>query len=166
MKFNNPFGKNRSSFSKNMEEHLRMFVNKLHTIDAEFTDKLFDQFDTSILSSKDFVYMDPPYLITTGNYNDGNRGFLNWGVKQEKSMYQLMDNLTSRHIKFALSNVLNHKGRSNDLLKEYINARNYITVTHLNYTYRNSSYNTKNEESDEVVITNYNPKTYQVDTLF
>lgn len=166
MKFNNPFGKNRSSFSKNMEEHLRMFVNKLHTIDAEFTDKLFDQFDTSILSSKDFVYMDPPYLITTGNYNDGNRGFLNWGAKQEKSMYQLMDNLTSRHIKFALSNVLNHKGRSNDLLKEYIDARNYITVTHLNYTYRNSSYNTKNEESDEVVITNYNPKTYQVDTLF
>lgn len=166
MKFNNPFGKNRSSFSKNMEEHLRTFVNKLHTIDAVFTDKLFDQFDTSILSSKDFVYMDPPYLITTGNYNDGNRGFLNWGVKQEKSMYQLMDNLTSRHIKFALSNVLNHKGRSNDLLKEYINARNYITVTHLNYTYRNSSYNTKNEESDEVVITNYNPKTYQVDTLF
>ena len=166
MEFNNPFGKNRSCFSKNMEEHLRTFVNKLHTIDAQFTDKMFNEFDISKLSTKDFVYMDPPYLITTGNYNDGNRGFINWGKKQELTLYKLMDNLTKFHIKFALSNVLNHKGRSNDLLKEYIKNHDEIYVKHLNYAYQNSSYNTKGKKSDEVLITNYNPHVYQVDTLF
>lgn len=166
MEFNNPFGKNRSSFSKNMEEHLRIFVDKLHTINAKFTDKMFDKFDISELSSLDFVYMDPPYLITTGNYNDGNRGFVNWGKEQEKAMYQLMDNLSERHVKFALSNVLDHKGRSNDLLKKYIKTHNDIVVNHLNYTYRNSSYNTTNKESDEVLITNYDPYDYRIDTLF
>lgn len=166
MEFNNPFGKNRSSFSKNMEEHLRMFVDKLHTINAKFTDKMFDKFDISGLSSLDFVYMDPPYLITTGNYNDGNRGFINWGKEQEKAMYQLMDNLSERHIKFALSNVLDHKGRSNDLLKKYVKTHNDIVVNHLNYTYRNSSYNTANKESDEILITNYDPHDYRIDTLF
>lgn len=166
MEFNNPFGKNRSSFSKNMENNLRMFVDKLHTIDAVFTDEMFDKFDTSKLSIHDFVYMDPPYLITTGNYNDGNRGFINWKEEQEKKMYQLMDDLTNRHIKFALSNVLDHKGQSNDLLKRYIKMHNNIFVTHLNYTYRNSSYNTKNKESDEVLITNYNPHVCYNTTLF
>lgn len=166
MKFNNPFGKNRSSFNKNMEEHLKVFVEKLHTIDAHFTDKMFDKFDTSILSPKDFVYMDPPYLITTGNYNDGNRGFVNWGEKQEKLMYKLMDNLTMHHIKYALSNVLEHKGRSNDSLKKYIKSHDNIFVNHLEYTYRNSSYNTKNKESDEIILTNYDPSIYRIDTLF
>lgn len=166
MEFNNPFGKNRSSFSENMEEHLRQFVDKLHTINAEFTNEMFEDFDISHLTSNDFVYMDPPYLITTGSYNDGNRGFVNWDEKQEKLMYDLMDRLTSRHIKYALSNVLEHKGQTNNLLKDYISKRDEIYVAHFNYTYRNSSYNTKNKSSDEVLITNYNPSDYQVDTLF
>ena len=55
-------------------ENLRLFVNKLHEIDAEFTDEFFNELDLSWLGEKDFVYLDPPYLITTGNYNDGNRG--------------------------------------------------------------------------------------------
>lgn len=166
MEFNNPFGKNRSSFSKNMEQHLRMFVDKLHTIDAEFTDKMFDKFNTTDLTSNDFVYMDPPYLITTGNYNDGNRGFVNWSKTQEISMYKLMDNLTHQNIKYALSNVLEHKGQSNDLLKNYIKEHKEVHVKHLQYTYSNSSYNTKNEGSDEVLITNYDPSQYRVDRLF
>lgn len=166
MKFNNPFGKDRSNFSKNMEDHLRMFVDKLHTIDAEFTDMMFENFDMSDLTSQDFVYMDPPYLITTGNYNDGNRGFVNWGEKQEKLMYDLMDNLTQRHIKYALSNVLEHKGRDNNLLKNYIKNHTEVHTRHLNYTYRNSSYNTKSKGSDEILITNYNPNDYRIDTLF
>jgi len=166
MEFNNPFGKNRSSFSKNMEEHLRVFVDKLHTINAEFTNEMFENFDISHLTNNDFIYMDPPYLITTGSYNDGNRGFVNWGEKQEKSMYDLMDSLTSRHIKYALSNVLEHKGRINTFLKDYISRHDEIYVEHFNYTYRNSSYNTKDKGSDEVLITNYDPNDYQIDTLF
>lgn len=154
MEFNNPFGRNRSRFSENMEKNLRLFVKKLSTIDATFVDKLFNEIDLSNLSKGDFVYLDPPYLITTGNYNDGNRGFLNWGDVQEKQMYDLMEKLTSQGVRFALSNVLKHKGTTNELLKAYIDNHN-VRVHYLDYNYNNASHNSKGTGSIEVLITNY-----------
>lgn len=161
MEFNNPFGRNRSRFSPNMEKNLRLFVTKLQEINAQFTDKLFNEVDLSKLSSDDFVYLDPPYLITTGNYNDGNRGFLNWGIQQENQMYSLMDQLSSKGIRYALSNVLKHKGKSNDLLKNYID-NSCVDVNYLNYNYNNSSYNSKRLGSTEVLITNYDTETFEL----
>ena len=154
MEFNNPFGRNRSHFSDNMKSNLLNFVTKLQTMDATFTDFFFSEFDFSQLTSKDFVYLDPPYLITTGSYNDGKRGFSDWGEKQEKEMYQLMKNLSSRNIKFALSNVIIHKGKHNKFLEDFIEEEN-LFVKHLNFNYKNSSYNTSKEESLEVLVTNY-----------
>lgn len=113
MQFNNPFGRNRSSFSENMRDNLIRFSERLKSIDAEFKDGLFDEFDIKQLNKNDFVYMDPPYLITTGSYNDGNRGFKNWGVEQEKKLYDFILKLDKQGIKFALSNVLEHKGVDN-----------------------------------------------------
>lgn len=154
MEFNNPFGRNRSHFSENMKNNLLNFVTKLQTLDATFTDFFFYEYDFSQLTSKDFVYLDPPYLITTGSYNDGKRGFSDWGEKQEKEMYQLMKNLSSRNIKFALSNVIVHKGKHNKFLEDFINEE-HLFVKHLNFNYKNSSYNTSKEESVEVLVTNY-----------
>lgn len=156
MEFNNPFGRNRSQFSENMEKSLRLFVNKLSKIDALFTDHLFTDFNLDFLSENDFVYLDPPYLITTGNYNDGNRGFVNWDEKQEIAMYDLMNNLTERGIRYALSNVLTHKGRTNNLLTNFIDDHP-VYVHHLDYHYNHSSYNTIGSGSTEVLITNYEP---------
>lgn len=152
MKFNNPFGRNRSHFSKRMEHNLIKFVTKLNSIDAIFTDDYFTKVDLSHLSTNDFVYADPPYLITTGSYNDGNRGFVNWTEIQEKQLYQLLEELDQRHIRFALSNVLTHKGVENNSLIKWSKKYN---IHHLNYSYRNSSHNTKHLDSDEVLITNY-----------
>ncbi len=154
MEYNNPFGRNRSHFSENMKNNLLNFVTKLQTLDATFTDFFFSEFDFSQLTSKDFVYLDPPYLITTGSYNDGKRGFSDWGEKQEKEMYKLMKNLSSRNIKFALSNVIIHKGKHNKSLEDFIEEEN-LFVKHLNFNYKNSSYNTSKKESLEVLITNY-----------
>ena len=154
MKFNNPFGRNRSQFSENMERNLRLFINKLRTMDAIFTDKCFTELDLLSLSKDDFVYLDPPYLITTGSYNDGNRGFLNWGRSQEEQMYNLMEQLSSRGIKFALSNVLEHKGKTNEFLKSYI-ENNSVNVHYLDSNYNNSSYNSKKTGCVELLITNY-----------
>lgn len=154
MQFNNPFGRNRSHFSDNMKKNLINFVARLQQIDAVFTDKLFTEYDISSLSPDDFVYLDPPYLITTGSYNDGNRGFSDWNTQQEKKLYALMVTLIRQNIKFALSNVLSHKGKNNSLLCDFINEYN-LNVHHLSHTYKNSSYNTKSASSDEVLITNY-----------
>ncbi|VEE81586.1 Dam family site-specific DNA-(adenine-N6)-methyltransferase [Enterococcus hirae] len=158
MEFNNPFGRDRSRFSENMEKNLRQFVKKLRTIDAEFTDNLFTQVDLTSLKEGDFVYLDPPYLITTGNYNDGNRGFLNWGEEQELAMYELMDSLTRRGVRYALSNVTEHKGKTNTLLKEYIDTHS-VEVHYLDFNYNNSSHNSKGIGSIEVLVTNYDQVT-------
>ncbi len=100
-------------------------------------------------------------MITTGNYNDGNRGFLNWGVEQENQMYELMNQLSKRGIRYALSNVLEHKGKCNELLKNYIDSSS-VNVNYLNYNYDNSSYNSKKAGSKEVLITNYNTNTFEL----
>lgn len=161
MEFNNPFGRNRSHFSNNMKNNLRAFINRLKQIDAVFTDNYFSDYDITKLSENDFVYLDPPYLITTGSYNDGNRGFQDWGGKQEGELYNLMQELSCLGVRFALSNVLTHKGKTNWLLLKYIDE-NKVNVYYLNNSYNNSSYNTKGENSEEVLITNYDPVTFDI----
>lgn len=150
--YNNPFGRNRSQFSNRMRENLIAFVNKLKDKNIEFCGEDFINVDLSNLGPQDFVYCDPPYLITTGSYNDGNRGFKDWGLQEEQQLYKLLDDLNDRNIKFAFSNVLMHKGQSNDGLLEW--SKKY-RVIHLNNNYSNSSYNTKRGASDEVLIVNY-----------
>ena len=57
--------------------------------------------------------------------------------------------------KFALSNVLTHKGKTNTILGEW--AKKY-NIHHLSKDYRNCNYQTnvrENKLSDEVLITNY-----------
>lgn len=135
-----------------MRENLITFVNKLHESNIEFSNKDFVDFDLSSLGPQDFVYCDPPYLITTGSYNDGNRGFKDWSIREEEELYALLDNLNEQNIRFALSNVLMHKGEINESLLKW--SKKY-KVIHLNNDYANSSYNTKRGGSDEVLITNY-----------
>lgn len=150
--YNNPFGRDRSQFSDRMRENLIAFVEKLKNKNIEFCSKDFTDVDLSCLGPQDFVYCDPPYLITTGSYNDGNRGFKDWGPKEEQQLYALLDALNDRNVRFALSNVFVHKGQRNEPLIDW--SRKY-TVIHLNSTYANSSYNTRRGDSDEVLITNY-----------
>lgn len=121
-------------------------------MNVEFLSEPFDKVDLSKLNSEDFVYCDPPYLITTGSYNDGNRGFKDWKEEEEIQLYKVLDELNKRKVKFALSNVIEHKGKENILLKEW--SKKYKTI-YLTSDYSNSSYNTKRDKSIEVLIINY-----------
>lgn len=152
LEYNNPFGRNRSQFSENMKKNLIAFVNKLKEINICFENKDFTEVDLNKLSPNDFIYCDPPYLITNGSYNDGNRGFKDWKEQQEYELYDYLDKANEKGIKFALSNVTKHKGKVNDILLEW--AKKYKIID-LNYDYSNSSYNTKKGESREVLIINY-----------
>ena len=151
-KFNCPHGTNRSCFTKNMKTRLINFIDKLHEKDVEFLNHDFKELNYEKLDDKSFVYCDPPYLITTGSYNDGNRGFKNWTEKEEKELLNLLSHLDNTNIKFALSNVIEHKGHSNNILKEW--SKNYETI-YLDNDYSNSCYNTKRKNSQEVLIVNY-----------
>lgn len=161
MEFNNPFGKDRSHFSENMKNNLRNFMLKLNEINVKFSSRFFEELEYSKLNFNDFVYFDPPYLITTGNYNDGNRGFRNWDEGEELKLYELMNQLTHQGVRWAFSNVLLHKGKENKYLQDFINMRGY-NVEYLDYNYNNSSYNSKAKGSVEVLITNYCTQSFKL----
>ena len=152
--YNNPFGRNRSQFSEALKKKLEIFLDELKEKDIKITCQDYINFYDYEYEKDVFVYCDPPYLITTGSYNDGNRGFKNWGEKEEKELLEFLDNLNSLNVKFALSNVLEHKGLENNILKEWTKKYN---IHYLNYSYNNCNYHSKNKnyKTIEVLITNY-----------
>lgn len=166
--FNNPFGKERSCFNEHMKNNLLDFLNALNKNSVDFTSFNFDEFDFSMLSSNDFVYCDPPYLITTGTYNDGKRGFTGWNEAEEEKLLNILDDLDKRNICFALSNVIEHKGKENLILKDWISRNNYY-VSYLAKNYSNSNYHTIDRNPNatiEVLVTNYVPQISQENLLF
>ena len=152
--FNTPFGKERSSFNGSIERNLIMFCEALHRKNFVFSSCDFRKFDYSHLDRGDVVYCDPPYLITTGSYNDGKRGFSSWTAEEDNALMEILDRLNSRGILFALSNVFVHKGRKNGALIEW--SRKYF-VNYIDKTYENCSYHLKDRgaTTTEVLITNY-----------
>lgn len=148
--FNMPFGKERSQWNENMKNNLIKFHRRIKEKDIVFLNKDFRQLKVDKLGNDDFVYCDPPYLITCATYNEKD----GWNQECEEDLLKLLDELDTKKIKFALSNVLYSKGKTNDLLIEW--SKKY-TVHHLDYTYQNCNYHTKDKtnKSDEVLITNY-----------
>lgn len=158
-KFNTPFGKERSSYNTSIEKNLIRFCEALKRKNIEFYNKDFLSIDLSGLGERDLVYCDPPYLISTGSYNDGNRGFKDWTIVEEQQLLYLLDRLNEQNVRFALSNVLYHKGLSNDLLIEW--SKKYI-IYYIDKIYSNCSYQFKdrNTKTVEVVITNFKSEGY------
>lgn len=153
--YNSSFGRNRSQFTSVLKGNLVKFLESMHSKDIIFTCKDFIDVSFENLDGNSFIYCDPPYLITTGSYNDGNRGFKNWTETEEKMLLDYLDRVNEKGIKFALSNVLENKSKSNDILKDW--CKKYNTI-HLNNTYGNCNYHTKDKSSnttDEVLIINY-----------
>lgn len=148
--FNMPFGKERSQWNENMKNNLIKFHQRIKEKDVVFLNKDFRQLKVDKLGNDDFVYCDPPYLITCATYNEKD----GWNQECEEDLLNLLDELNTKKIKFALSNVLYSKGKTNDLLIEWSKKYN---VHHLDYTYQNCNYHTKDKtnKSDEVLITNY-----------
>lgn len=152
--FNTPFGKERSTYNSNIENNLVRFCDALQKKNIVLSSKDFRDFDFSVLDPNDMVYCDPPYLITTGSYNDGKRGFKDWTLEEDSALLNLLDTLNEHGIMFALSNVFTHKGLTNDGLIEW--SKKY-SVTYIDKSYSNCSYHFKDRaaETIEVLITNF-----------
>lgn len=147
--YNIPFG--RRDFNPNLEKSFINFFNKVNEKNIEFISSSFLDLEIEDLNSEDFVYCDPPYLITCATYNEQG----GWNINLEKSLLNNLDRINNRGVRFALSNVLENKGRSNDILKEW--AKKY-KIHYLNNSYGNCSYHTKDKARNntvEVLITNY-----------
>lgn len=154
MKFNTPFGKNRSSYNDSIKMNLTIFCERIKNGNYIFSTIDFRDFDFSEVTPNDVVYCDPPYLITTGSYNDGKRGFGDWKQEEDDALLEILDRLNDKGIPFFLSNVFYHKGMSNDKLISW--SKKY-KVIYIDKSYANCSYQFKdrNAKTVEVLITNY-----------
>lgn len=154
LEYNNPFGRHRSQFSDVMRKNLILFMEEMKKKNLEFFARDFRQITLDELGSDDFIYCDPPYLITNGSYNDGNRGFNDWREAEENALYEYLDDANNRGIKFALSNMILHKGTENKILQNWAKKYNIHVI---NSDYSNCNYQIKNKTSEtlEVLVTNY-----------
>lgn len=150
--FNLPAGKR--DFNRKMREKLSAFIDRLKSGDYTFESNDFREISDEDWNDKTFVYVDPPYLITCATYNEQD----GWNEELEKELLNYLDKLNDRGIRFALSNVLQSKGKENKLLLDWVNRNiGKYRVIYLDYTYANSNYHTKDRTSktDEVLIVNY-----------
>ena len=152
--FNTPFGKGRSIYNTSIENNLIRFCKALQRKKIIFSTEDFRNFNFSTLNTGDLIYCDPPYLITTGSYNDGKRGFKDWAPEEETALLNILDELNSRGVLFALSNVFIHKGLTNDILIAWSKKYN---INYIDKTYSNCSYHFKDRKTKtiEILITNY-----------
>jgi adenine-specific DNA-methyltransferase len=124
-KFNNPVGmrwfnnkvlEKMISFSRIIKKKHILFESNEH------------QNIVNHLKKNSFVYMDPPYRLTTGSYNDGKRGFNGWNIETEAKLLDFADKLNKKGKLFMISYVLKHKGHINDQLKTWIKNKGYRII--------------------------------------
>lgn len=152
--FNNPFGYQRSCFTATMKMNLMKMLERIK--DVKFSSVDFGQFDVAMLGKGDFLYADPPYLLSCGTYNDGKRGFKGWSQADDIRLLKLLSTLNEAGVKFALSNVIRHKGIIHTLLDNWIRDNNFKTY-HFSVNYNNCNYQNHNNlfTTDEILVMNY-----------
>ena len=77
----------------------------------------------------------------------------------ERNLLNYLGELDRRGIRFALSNVLESKGRRNEILADWLAGNDRFTAVLLDYDYSNSNYQTKKSElTREILVVNYEIK--------
>lgn len=151
MEFNSPVGKRdfNSSNQKNMYETIK----RINLLNIDFISKDFRDIDIYDYKNP-FLYCDPPYSLGTATYNE-NGG---WTKKDDRDLLKYLEEADKNGIKFALSNVMEHKGIFNEELSKWV-MENQYNIIYLDKDYNNSSYHKNNKlnsnKTIEVLITNY-----------
>lgn len=159
--FNNLIRYNNSTPSKfNVPSGARAFSDKVHiplienacstfkNIDISNLD--FRKLDYSNLNSYDFVYFDPPYLLSNAEYNKI------WSEKEELDLYNICEELDKKGVKWAISNMLINNEKEHTMLKEWCEKNNYkINLINSNYSGWTSKKTYTYSKTQEILITNY-----------
>jgi adenine-specific DNA-methyltransferase len=123
--FNNPVGMR--WFNDKVLEKMISFSRVIKEKNVVFESKdyhdIFYELDKSA-----FTYLDPPYMLTNGSYNDGKRGFHGWNYVTEKKLFDFVDKLNGEGKPFMISYVLEHKGKYNYTLEDWINKGEYNMI--------------------------------------
>ena len=142
--FNTPVGNcgcNETTF-----ERIKTF--KVDNQELETTNLDFNDIDINKYKKNTVFYFDPPYIITNATYNDGKRGFKGWDEEQEIKLLNFLDKIDKNGQKFLLSNVINHNGKTNEILLNWAQQNQYKVVFLRPHAGRYGS-------REEVLIKNY-----------
>lgn len=153
--FNLPVGN--VDFNANVITALKDYYHFIRDTPISFFNLHYVEFLESIqIEKEDFIYLDPPYLISDSEYNKL------WNKDSEVYLYSVLDNLDSRGIQWGISNLLCHKGKYNYILENF--AKKYEThIIQSNYISFND--NSIKKDSMEVYVTNVKKSAIQ-DSLF
>lgn len=152
--FNNPVGmrwfndkvlEKMISFSRVIKEKNVIFESKDYR-------ELFSEIDKNT-----FTYLDPPYMLTNGSYNDGKRGFNGWTKRTEKQLFNFATKLNEDGKSFMISYVLEHKGQFNGQFDSWIKQGEHNLI-HVEPILGNNR--------KEIFITNYNKHVNGKATLY
>lgn len=142
--FNLPVGN--VDFNQNVVEALTNYVNLTNQKKIYWSNEDYKSFLSKIVTTEnDFIYLDPPYLITSSEYNKF------WIQKDDDELYSLLDEFTKKKIRFALSNVITYKGKENIKLLKWAKKYNVYPVKSNYINYHDNSI----KSFSEVLITNY-----------
>lgn len=98
-------------------------------------------------------YADPPYFLTSNPYTSP------WGEEEELELYGTLERVHRAGKKFALSNIISHKGESHWMLINWVEKHgfNVHVFDDVSYTMwnRNVPAAEANKKSVEVLVTNY-----------
>ena len=150
-RFNLPIGKR--DFNASLRKKLRQFVTNIRERDIRFECLDFRALDADELGKEGaFLYLDPPYFLGDAAYNENGR----WTEKEEDDLLDFLEACHLAGARFALSNAIEHKGRTHDKLIRWC-LGNGFNIHFLSRSYNNANYHLKDKEtiSKEVVITNY-----------
>ena len=124
--FNNPVGMR--WFNDNLLEKLISFSRRIKELNVCFSCADYTDTFRYVDDGHTFVYLDPPYMLTNGSYNDGKRGFKGWDVSQEAALFEFLDKLNHEGSRFMLSYVLEHKGKVNQNLVDWTQDNHYHII--------------------------------------
>jgi DNA adenine methylase len=142
--FNLPVGN--VDFNSNVVDSLKSYLEITSKMTIDFHSLDFKEYLKIVKPIKgDFVYLDPPYLITGSEYNKL------WNDDLETELYNLVDKLDAKGVKFMLSNVVEYNGKTNEALSLW--SKKY-RVIEISSNYINFNDNGK-KKMREILVVNY-----------
>lgn len=142
--FNLPVGN--VDFNQNVVNALNTYFDYVKDKEIEFYNMDFQDFVNQIEpEADDFVYLDPPYLITFSEYNKL------WDEDSEMRLIRFLDELNEHGIRFAVSNVLWHRRRYNGTFNEWAQQYNIVRIQSNYISYHDNT----EKDSYEVLVKNY-----------
>lgn len=143
-KFNLPVGN--VDWNKNVTKALMGYSNWIKNNEVYNYSLDFEVFLDRDYKEDDFVYLDPPYLITFSEYNKF------WNEENEKRLYDLLDELDKKGIRWGLSNIVtNHHGAQNYMLEDWMQKYRVYKIKS-NYI---SRFDNSIKNTHDVYVTNY-----------